>query len=400
MVVIMVQWVKNTIPSSDCSENLSLMNVETVEKIRKFFKSFPQYNKTPLISLSNLSKELGVGGIYIKDESYRFGLNAFKVLGATFALASHIADKLGVSVWDLDYNTLPEATAKLGQLTFFAATDGNHGHAVAWAARELGQKAVIYMAKGCPQVRLDRIKNEGATAYISDLNYDDTVRYIAELAEKTPNSVVVQDTAWEGYRDIPAWIMQGYGVIALEAYEQLAEIGVTPTHMLLQAGVGGFPGSGQGFVSNLCGDNAPIQFIVEPSAAACHYLSGLKGDGSIAHVGGDMKTIMAGLSCGEPSIISWDIIKNFTDYFVTVEDHHAAKAMRVLGAPVRGDERVISGETGASAMAFLLELLTNDGLEELREQAGVSKDSHFLLVNTEGDTDPDNYRNIVWNGEY
>ncbi|MCL2426623.1 MAG: diaminopropionate ammonia-lyase [Oscillospiraceae bacterium] len=396
----MIKWVKNITPKTDCSSNLSLMDIETVENIRKFFKGFPQYEKTPLISLDNLSNELGVGGIYVKDESYRFGLNAFKVLGCTFALASYIAQRLDIPVWELDYMTLPETTAKLGELTLFAATDGNHGHAVAWAARELGQKAVIYMAKGCPQVRLDRIRREGATAYISDLNYDDTVRYIAELAEKTPNSVVVQDTAWEGYEDIPAWIMQGYGVIALEAYEQLNEKNISPTHMLLQAGVGGFASSAQGYISNLCGDKSPTQFIVEPSAADCYYRSGLKGDGTAVHVDGDMKTIMAGLSCGEPSTISWDIIRNKTDFFATVDDHHAAKAMRVLGAPVRGDKRIISGESGASTMAFLLELLTNDDLADLREQAGVGKDSHFLLVSTEGDTDPDIYRDIVWNGKY
>jgi len=396
----MVQWVENTIPKTDCSGNLSLMDVDTVINIRKFFEGFPQYDKTPLVSLDNLATELGVGGIYIKDESYRFGLNAFKVLGCAFALASHIAQKLGVSVWELNYNTLPEATAKLGELTFFAATDGNHGRAVAWAARELGQKAVIYMAKGCPQVRLDHIRREGATAHISDLNYDDTVRYIAELAEKTPNSVIVQDTAWEGYVDIPAWIMQGYGVIALEAYEQLNEINVKPTHMLLQAGVGGFAGAVQGFVSNKYKDSAPTIFVVEPSAADCYYKSALKGDGSAVHVGGDMKTIMAGLSCGEPSSIAWDILKNKANFFTTVDDRDAARAMRVLGAPVKGDKRVISGESGASSMGLLLELLTNDDLNDLRQQAGIGKDSHFLLVSTEGDTDPDIYRDIVWNGKY
>jgi len=396
----MVKWVENTIPKSDCSDSMSLMNVETAEKIRKFYKSFPQYDTTPLVSLDNLAKELGVGGIHIKDESYRFGLNAFKVLGATFAIASHIAQKLGISVWELDYNTLPEATAKLGEFTFFAATDGNHGRAVAWAARELGQKAVVYMAKGCSEVRLDHIKREGAEAKISDLNYDDTVRYIADLAAKTPNSVVVQDTAWEGYVDIPAWIMQGYGVIALEASEQLDEKNVMPTHMLLQAGVGGFTAAIQGFFSNKYNDNAPKSFIVEPSVADCFYRSAAKGDGSTVHVGGDMKTIMAGLSCGEPSTLAWDILKNKANYFANIGDKEAARAMRVLGAPVKGDTRVISGESGASSMGLLLELLSNNDLRELRDHAGIGKDSHFLLISTEGDTYPEMYRDIVWNGSY
>ena len=376
------------------------MDPGTIKEIRDFHKSFPQYSVTPLASLSNLAKELGVGGIYIKDESYRFGLNSFKALGCTFALAGYIAQRLGVSVRDLDYNTLPEAAAKLGEFTFFAATDGNHGRAVAWAARELGQKAVIFMNKGCPQVRLDHIKKEGAQASISDLNYDDTIRYVTGLAAETPNSVIVQDTAWEGYEDIPGWIMQGYAVMALEACEQLQEKSIDPTHLLIQAGVGAFAGSAQGFVSNYYGNKAPISFVVEPGVANCYYKSAKRGDGEPVNVGGEMKTIMAGLACGEPSLLSWDILKNKSDYFVTIEDKHAAHAMRVLGAPIQGDPRVISGESGASAMGYLLELLTSNNLADLRAQAKINKDSKFLLFSTEGDTDPGNYREIVWNGKY
>ena len=194
----MVSWVKNTLPASDCLKNLSLMDVGTIKKVRGFHKSFPQYSVTPLAALDCLAGELGVGGIYVKDESPRFGLNSFKALGCTFALASYIAQTLGKSVWELDYESLPEAARELGEFTFFAATDGNHGRAVAWAARELGQRAVIFMNKGCPQVRLEHILREGAEASISDLNYDDTIRYVSKLAANTPNSVIVQDTAWEG----------------------------------------------------------------------------------------------------------------------------------------------------------------------------------------------------------
>jgi len=395
-----IKYVRNTVPKTDCVKNMELMNPQLISRIRDFHKSFPQYSVTPLVSLDALSSELGVGGIYIKDESYRFGLNSFKALGCTFAIASYIAQRLDIPVWELDYKTLPEAAAKLGEFTFFAATDGNHGRAVAWAARELGQKAVIYMNKGCPQVRLDHIKREGAEASISDLNYDDTIRFVTKLAEDTPNSVIVQDTSWEGYEDIPGWIMQGYAVMALEACEQLKEMDIKPTHIMIQAGVGAFAGSAQAYISNLYGDEDPISFVVEPNVADCYYRSALRGDGQSETVGGDMKTIMAGLACGEPSHISWDIMKNKSDYFVTIEDKHAAKAMRVLGAPLTGDPRIISGESGASATGFLLELLTRDDLAELREQAGINKDSRFLLFSTEGDTDPDNYREIVWNGRF
>ena len=396
----MVKWTANTIPKSDCTKSMSLMDVGTIKKVREFHKSFPQYSVTPLAALDNLAAELSIGGIYVKDESPRFGLNSFKALGCTFALASYIAQTLGMSVWDMDYHTLPDAARQLGEFTFFAATDGNHGRAVAWAARELGQKAVIFMNKGCPQIRLEHILREGAEASISDLNYDDTIRYVSDLAAGTPNSVIVQDTAWEGYEDIPGWIMQGYGVMTLEACEQMQELGTTPTHVLLQAGVGAFAGSAQGLVSNFHGEEAPVSFVVEPSAADCYYRSALRGDGERVNVSGDMKTIMAGLACGEPGVTSWDILRNKCSFFTTIDDSDAARGMRVLGAPMRGDNRVISGESGAASMGFLLELLTSDDLAGLRERAGINRDSRILLFSTEGDTDPDSYRRIVWNGAH
>ena len=397
-----VKWVRNTLPPSDCSKSMSLMDVGTIKKVREFHRSFPQYSNTPLVELDNLACELGVGKIYIKDESHRFGLNSFKALGATFALANFIAETAGRSIWDLDYQTLTSSETKreLGDFTFYATTDGNHGRAVAWAAKQIGQKSVIYMPKGCPLVKLENIRREGAEAYITEINYDDTIRFTAELAAKTPRAVIVQDTAWEGYEDIPGWIMQGYAVMALEACEQLQDLRAKPTHMLIQAGVGAFAGSAQGVFSNYYGADSPVSFVVEPNVANCHYRSVLKGDGSIVNVGGDMDTIMAGLACGEPNKLSWDILKNKSSYFVTIDDEHAAHGMRVLGAPLRGDPRVISGESGASSMGFLMELLASDDLAELREQAGIGRDSRIVLFSTEGDTDPDNYRRIVWDGEY
>ena len=398
----MVRWIKNSIKRSDCSKGMSLMDVGTIQAVRQFHRSFPQYDVTPLAALHNLAADLGVGGIYIKDESFRFGLNSFKALGATFALASFIARSVGIPVWELDHETLTseEMKRKLGQFTFYAATDGNHGRAVAWAAGQIGQKSVIYMPKGCPLVRLENIRREGAEAYITESNYDDTIRFTAELAAKTPRGVIVQDTAWEGYEDIPSWIMQGYAVMALEACEQLGELGVSPTHMLIQAGVGAFAGSAQALVSNYYPGKSPVSFVVEPTVADCYYRSVEKGDGTIVNVTGDMDTIMAGLACGEPNTISWDILRNHSSYFTAIDDCDAARGMRVLGAPLSGDPRVISGESGASAMGFLLELLTGDSLAGLREQAGIGKDSKFLLFSTEGDTDPGNYREVVWNGKY
>jgi len=395
-----MSWAANRLAPSDCAKSLSLMDVAAIDKVRNFHKSFPQYAETPLVSLDNLAKALGVGGIYIKDESHRFGLNSFKALGSTFALAGFIAETIGRPVWELDHKTLtsPEIRREIGDFTFFATTDGNHGRAVAWAASQIGQKSVIYMPKGSPQVKLENIRREGAEAYITDQNYDDTIRFTADLAEKTPQGVIVQDTAWEGYENIPGWIMQGYGVMALEACEQMEFKKVRPTHMLVQAGVGAFAGAAQGLAANFYGRDCPTTFVVEPTVADCHYRSILKGE--IVNVGGDMDTIMAGLACGEPNILSWDILKNFSSYFISMEDKIAARGVRVLGAPLKGDPRVISGESGASAFGFLAELLTNPDLEELREQSRIDENSQILLFSTEGDTDPDNYRKIVWDGKY
>ena len=397
-----VIWTANRVLHSDCAKSMSLMDVGTIGKVRGFHRSFPQYSVTPLAALNRLADLTGVGGIYVKDESYRFGLNSFKALGSTFALASFIAQKAGRSVWELDYNVLtsPEVKRELGEFTFFAATDGNHGRAVAWAARQIGQKSVIYMPKGSSNARLMNIMNEGADAAITDSNYDDTIRFTAAAAKKVKNSVIVQDTAWEGYEDIPGWIMQGYGVMALEAFEQMQALGVKPTHMMIQAGVGAFAGAAQGLASNYYGHEAPVTFVVEPMAAGCHYLSALRADGAAVNVSGDMDTIMAGLACGEPNRISWDILRNKSSYFVCIEDRLAARGMRVLGAPLRGDPRVISGESGASGMGFLTELLSSRDLADLREQAGIDEYSQILLFSTEGDTDPDNYRSIVWDGKF
>ena len=394
----MISWAENRLPKSVC--DLSPFDLPTVEKVRAFHRSFPQYAVTPLASLDNLAAALGVGGIYVKDESPRFGLNSFKALGCTFALAHFIANAIGRPVWELNYQTLPQAARQLGAFTFYAATDGNHGRAVAWAARELGQKAVVFMNKGCPQVRLEHIRREGAQASISDLNYDDTIRMAAALAAETPNSAIVQDTAWEGYEDIPRTIMQGYAVMALEALEQMRDLGLRPTHLLLQAGVGAFAGAAQALVANFCGPNAPVSFVVEPAAADCYRRSVLRGDGIPAAVRGEMATIMAGLACGEPSSISWEILKNHSRYFAAIEDSHAAQGMRILGAPLPGDPRVISGESGAASMGFLAQLLTNPDLAALRRQAGIDGNSRILLFSTEGDTDPENYRRVVWDGLY
>lgn len=398
-----IRWAKNAIPKDDCSKSLRLMSREEIEKVRSFHKSFPQYAETPLVPLNHLAKESGLGGIYIKDESYRFGLNAFKVLGGSFAMARFIAKTTGKDVSELGYDRLvsPETRKELGEFTFFTATDGNHGRGVAWAANQIGQKSVVYMPKGSSDMRLQNILKEGARASIEDMNYDEAVRKAAAESAVTPNSVVIQDTAWEGYEEIPGWIMQGYGTMALEALEQLQAAGIErPTHVIVQAGVGSLAGSVQGFFANMFPDNCPTTIIVEASAADCLYRSAVKADGSTVDVGGDLDTIMAGLACGEANIISWSILKNKSSYFVSLPDWAAAYGMRVLSGPAENDPRVVSGESGAAGMGFLMALLQKEEYAGWRKEAGLDENSQVLLFSTEGDTDPGRYRDIVWDGMF
>ena len=395
-----MKWAVNRLPKTE-DANLKVMGLEEVRKARAFHESFPQYCVTPLVKLEQMARYLGLGQVYVKDESYRFGLNAFKVLGGSFAMARYIAQQTGKDVSELPYEVLTSGELKeeFGQATFFTATDGNHGRGVAWAANKLGQKAVVLMPKGTTQIRLNNILAEGARATIEPYNYDECVRRANAMAEQTEHGVMVQDTAWDGYEEIPAWIMQGYGTMAMEADEQVRELGgEAPTHVFIQAGVGSLAGAVQGYFANRYPENPPKVVVVEAEAAACLYRGAVKGDGSIQIVDGDMETIMAGLACGEPNTISWDILKNHVDTFAAVPDWVAARGMRMLAAPIKGDSPVTSGESGAAPFGALACIMCMEEYRELREHLGLDQNSRVLLFSTEGDTDPDRYKSIVWDG--
>ena len=396
---IELKWTLNHIPKT---EDLAIrnMSVDEILKAINFHRSFPQYSVTPLTRLSGLAEHLGLKRLYVKDESYRFGLNAFKVLGGSYAIARHIAKELGKDISEVPYSVLTsdELRKKFGQATFFTATDGNHGRGVAWAANKLGQKCVVKMPKGTTQTRLQNIAKENATVTIEDLNYDDCVRMAAKEAENTPRGIMVQDTAWEGYEEIPTWIMQGYGTLATEADKQLEEDGCHPTHVFIQAGVGSLAGAVIGYFANRYKENPPVMVVVEASAADCLYRSAMQADGNRVDVTGDMLTIMAGLACGEANTVSWDILKNHADAFVSCPDWVSANGTRIYGAPLKGDTRVISGESGSVTMGLVHALMTRPEYRELKDALKLGADSEVLLVSSEGDTDPDRYREIVWEG--
>ena len=391
-----IKWAVNQMPKTS-DKNLPIMSLAEVNKARAFHKSIPQYQETPLADLKKMAEELGLAKVCVKDESYRFGLNAFKVLGGSYAIAKYIAQKCGKDIAQMPYSVLisPETKQAVGPITFYSATDGNHGRGVAWAANKLGQKCVIRMPVGSTEVRRQNIENEGAECTIESVNYDDCVRMVAKEASRNENDVVVQDTAWEGYEEIPSWIMQGYSTMVDEANEQFQE---RPTHVFVQAGVGSLAGGVVGYFTNKYPENPPIMCVVEAEPAACLYKGAVAGDGEIRTCDGEMPTIMAGLCCGEPNITSWDILKNHVTAFLAVDDSIAGKGMRMLNAPLKGDPQVISGESGAAAFGALAAIMQDDSYAQLREALKLDKNSRVLLFSTEGDTDPIRWRNIVWNG--
>ena len=395
-----IRWAVNHMPKTD-DRNLPVMGLSEVRKARAFHESFPQYTTTPLTRLDRMAAYLGLKEVYVKDESYRFGLNAFKVLGGSFAMARYIAGETGRDVSELPYSVLTsdKLREEFGQATFFTATDGNHGRGVAWSANRLGQKAVVHMPKGSTQTRLENIAKEGAQVDIQEMNYDDCVRLAAKEADETERGVIVQDTAWDGYEEIPSWIMQGYGTMAMEAGEQLKGYGCDrPTHVFVQAGVGSLAGAVVGYFTNLYPDNPPTFVVVEADAAACLCKGAAAGDGDPRIVDGDMQTIMAGLACGEPNTISWDILKNHVKVFIAAPDWVAASGMRMLAAPIKGDAPVTSGESGAAPFGALAAIMTMEEYRDLRHEIGLDENSSVLLFSTEGDTDPERYKNIVWKG--
>lgn len=382
--------------------NTAAFGLEQAQKVRRYHMSFPEYSVTPLVNLQNLAQELGVQNIFVKDESYRFGLNAFKALGGSYAIAREIGRLLNLDEAELTLERLlrPDVKERLGQLTFVTATDGNHGRGVAWTAQRLGHRAVVFMPKGTVVERLENIRKLGAEASITDVNYDDTVRLARQYAAEH-DGIVVQDTSWEGYEEVPLHIMQGYTTMGSEIVEQLqAYSNVTPTHVFLQAGVGAMAGAMVGFLADYYKEARPLITIVEPNQADCLYRTALANDGQLHAVGGDLDSIMAGLCCGEPCSLGWEQMGAYGYYFVAMPDRAAALGMRVLGNPLNGDSPIISGESGAAGLGLAVAVLREPELQELKRSLQLDANSIILCISTEGATDVANYRRIMWEGAW
>jgi diaminopropionate ammonia-lyase len=358
-----------------------------------FHRSLEGYAPTPLVELKKTAAELGLANIFIKDEGKRFGIKAFKALGASYAiyrfLKSRWEDRFDEK-FDVSSFSNPEMLKKLGSFCFCAATDGNHGRAVAWTARKLQQKAVIYMPGDTVEARIKNIQSEGAEVVIIDGTYDDCVQQAAQDAKEN-GWFEIADTAYEGYTTIPSWVLNGYSTIFRELEDSLnlkpkPQIDI----VVLQAGVGAFAAAGASYYTQRYGADRPKVICLEPLEAAGFLDSIEFGQGHPIAAKGKMETLMNGLNCGIPSLAAWPILKDAVEIFLGISDNYAESAMQKLAG-----EGVVSGESGASGLAGLLALMTDPKLVDAKTAMGVNTDTRVLLISTEADTDPETYNRIV-----
>ena len=384
-----IRYIVNASP--DHGKGPAFLSLAETAIVQVFHEALPEYAPTALVPLPELAENLGIKAAFIKDESSRFGLKAFKGLGGSYAVFRAVCDRLGLDYRETSFSELQsdKVHRQIAELHFVTATDGNHGKGVAWAAAKLGCQAHVYLPKGSVQARAQAIRDIGNTeAVITEWGYDDTVRYAAKLADEQ-GWVLIQDTSWPGYEDIPRAIIQGYTTMCREASEQLEELGLAPTHVFLQAGVGAMAGGVLGWLRNRYPDSDLTAAIIEPTEAACVFESVAAADGQTHPAAGSGRTIMAGLNCGEVCPLTWPILRCQADAWFSCPDQVAIQGMRLLN---RAD--VISGESGA-VTAGLASLMAQDAFADVKHALKLNSDSVLLLFSTEGDTDPEAYREIV-----
>ena len=362
----------------------------------RFHRRLPGYEETPLVDAPALAEALGVGKVLVKDESSRLGLPAFKVLGASWAVYRALEERLPEGAFG-DWETVEELKEKLESLrplNLVAATDGNHGRALAWVARLLGLGARIFVPEDMVTARREAIAGEGAEVIVVEGTYDEAVERSA--AEEGERGLVVSDMSWPGYERIPSWVIEGYSTMLWEIDDELErrkEAG--PDLVVVQVGVGAFAAAVTRHFRSSQTSRHPKLLSVEPTNAACLLRSAAKGH--IVSAPGAHDSIMSGLNCGRPSLVAWPTVSRGIDVLIAVDDEPAREAMRLMAA-----SGIVSGETGAAGLSGLLELLRGgspgqqqEQREEARRALGVNRESRVLLFNSEGVTDPDAYRRLV-----
>ncbi|MFN8062656.1 MAG: diaminopropionate ammonia-lyase [Vicinamibacterales bacterium] len=349
-----------------------LFETDELAAVSAFFDGPGLMASTPLVPLKRLADSLGLADVWVKDESSRGGLNAFKIVGVTYALARLVG-----------------AGRVAHGATVVAATAGNHGRAVARAAALHGLQARIYVPAGTVEARIDALRSEGAVVRVSDGSYEQAVREAASDAARE-GWLVVSDTAWPGYEEIPRWIMAGYTQIAREAYRQLPA-DRHPTLVLIQGGVGGLVCGASSWLAHTFGAERPYVVACEPSAAACMTETARVGEPvTIADVGA---TTMNGLRCAEVSPLAWRGYRDVVDAFVAIDDDWTFRAMRALAHPGPGDPVVTAGASGACGLGTLLAIASESALEPMRHH--LHPRARVLVINTEGATDPALYDRVV-----
>jgi diaminopropionate ammonia-lyase len=363
----------------------AVLNRAAFEQAKREIASWPGYAPTPLVMLPGLARRAGIAALGYKDESGRFGLGSFKALGGAYAVLRQLQARLAdVSSAELRAGRHRDRTAAI---TVCCATDGNHGRSVAWGAQLFGCRCVIYIHETVSQGRAYAIAHYGAAVRRVPGNYDDAVRQVARDAE-AQGWIVVSDTSYPGYTDIPLDVMQGYTVMADEALAQWQ--GAPPTHVFIQAGVGGLAAAVCGHLWEALGERRPRVVVVEPDRAACLFESAAQG--RAANIHGALDTMMAGLACGETSILAWEILAEGAADFLTVTDEAAAACMRLLADGNDGDPSLVAGESAVAGLAGLLGVLARPSLAHT---LGLDASARVLLFGSEGDTDPALYRAIV-----
>jgi diaminopropionate ammonia-lyase len=350
---------------SDPYRHQGILSLAAARRAEAAIAAWPGYRPTPLLDLAPIAARCGVASVHYKQEGERFGLSSFKALGGAYAIERLIARRAGSQ-----------------GLVVTSATDGNHGRSVAWGAARHGIPCIIYIHESVSERRADAIAALGAEVRRVPGNYDDAVRAAAAAAE-TNGWVVVSDTSWPGYEEIPKDVMQGYAVMAMEAADQMQ--GVRPTHIVLQGGVGGMAASIVSYHWETDGNARPYATIVEPDRAACLFASARSG--SMTSVTGELDTIMAGLACGEPSMLAWSVLSDGADAFMTIPDRSAERTMRELAAL-----HVVAGESAVAGLAGFIAAAAN---LDWRNAMGLDGRSRVLCFGTEGATDPEIYTRIV-----
>jgi diaminopropionate ammonia-lyase len=368
------------------SETLSL---EAAKEVERFLAHRENHVVTPLRALPALTQELGVGAIHIKDEGLRLGLGSFKALGGSYAVIRLVldaaSDRLGRLV-DVSALQTPDVHGIAATMTFACATDGNHGRSVAQGAKLVGARAVVFVHSGVSEERVAAIARFGAEMVRVAGSYDDSVEEAARVADKN-GWTIVSDTSWPGYERIPALVMQGYTAMVREALRQLPE---PPTHVFVQAGVGGVAAAVAGHLTLALTDRRPKFVVVEPARAACLYESARAGRPVKIEQG--EPTVMAMLECYEPSLIAWRVLSRVADGFMTVEEEDAVAAMKQLARPIGADPAIVAGESGGVGLAGFTRALAD---REAREALSLGPQSRIFLINTEGATDPKRYAELV-----